>query len=94
MKPEFTGHTKIAVDWLAANGIDELLPAHPEVTVYAGARRIEYSSFVWEGERGWDPRNISYESPTDTSWVDLLVPLSAHTLDALKASGVAVIEYP
>lgn len=44
-------------DWLATNGVDEAVPAEPNIVVHADT--LIYTSWVWrDGKRGWDMWNI------------------------------------
>jgi hypothetical protein len=44
-------------DWLLANGVDEMLPERPTITIDEAAGAITYTAFVWDGPRGWDANN-------------------------------------
>lgn len=47
-------------DWLAANGVDEWLPEHPQFVTRGrpGSGTLTYTAYVWDGPRGWDSSHI------------------------------------
>jgi hypothetical protein len=102
VRPEFTGPLLVVNDWLRANGIDEPLPEQPDVTTYGlpGTGRIEYSSFIWEGERGWADGwadRIKYDEvttmiPEEVRIVPYVVAPSDRVRDAAFTAGLALIE--
>ncbi len=64
--------------WLEANGVAEWLPEHPVIEVWNGANEIRYSSFVWDGPRGYDSENIALHGPMGHQYLPIeqrIVPL-------------------
>lgn len=77
-------------DWLKANGVDEWLPEGSTITLDRDARTITYTSFVWEGPRGWDAMNFRADdvaAPTERRTVPLLVEPDADTARVLAKFG-------
>lgn len=78
MKPDFAGPYKVAADWLAANGIDELIPRNPEITITLhpdGTGTITHSAYRWIGERGWDDNAVDWDGSVDPDGDTHTVPL-------------------
>ncbi len=88
-RPRFTDPDVVALyDWLAANGVDELVPQDPTFEIDEEAGTFTYSSFVWAGERGWNLEHLDVDGAvlTGQRTVPLLVPPSGRVLELLERS--------
>lgn len=83
-----------AYDWLAANGIDEWLPAHAAITVRRG--QITYTGFQFEnGRRGYDASAILVrgdDAVTEERTVPLVVSLTDKARAAFRVTGLTLEE--
>lgn len=67
----------IVDDWLASNGIDELMPEKPTIEVDNTHKRIIYRAFKFEDDdRGHDPGKL-FVSHSDVLVEDRVMPLLA-----------------
>jgi hypothetical protein len=83
--PEVT----VVSDWLAANGIDELLPDQP--TFVVGHGRIIYGGFKFEDdERGYDTDKILSDGIATVLREDRIVPLVSELTDEVRAAFAAL----
>ncbi len=83
---------RLCYDWLAANGVDEMLPEDPRICIDQDSGTISYTAFGWDGPRGWDAANIgitaTHDVRTERRTVPLVVAPDEVAYDALVRNGV------
>lgn len=82
--PEFT----LVSDWLATNGIDELIPENPVIEVNNTEQHIIYRAFQFiDGRRGYDLSALKTgytDILIEDRTVPLIVPLTVEVRDAFQ----------
>jgi hypothetical protein len=86
-------------EWLAANGIDELLPDRPLIIIDHPAQRLSVTCWVWgPGADRWG-RDLTVTRlgdglATEERTVPLTQPLTDRIRAALTRCGARLVEHP
>lgn len=78
-RPHFTRADKVGevYDWLAANGVEELLPLDPVLTICGG--KLSFTAFQWKAAPCWNLDQVVVEDGvmlTESRTVDLVAPVT------------------
>ncbi len=68
------GNAAEVYGWLRANGVDELIPHNPTITV--GGGQLSFTAYEWDGPPGWDYNRVKRKKEQDVALhVERTVPL-------------------